>query len=1049
MEVSLKRSIDPLTGLNDRSALTDLESSFSCREHPWSLIIIDVDHFKLVNDIYGHLTGDDILSHVGHTIRVNLRKKDHAIRFGGDEFIVILPDTEGNSALDLAQRLLFELGNREFPGGLKISASIGIAQSRTSDSEISALIAMADQALYHAKDTGRGRFFLADDLKIKRDAEPDFSHMVGRREELQSLRDLLDSVLGESARFCTITGYQGIGKSRLVGELLNYCRFKQTDVHITDVNPSAQEDCFLALATAEKALLSLDSEKLTMLRDAVGPVEPATADCLPGFGFRVKKPLKASEESRKGIRSRKDLSRILKKVSEQNPFVMVLENLQWASESSIRYLAEGLSEIPEAKILFLATSRSTDALIHLKPLFSSVPGKKMHLKPLGRSDVRTMLFFALKSPGIPVDVMDYIMHQSGGNSLFLRLLIKWCIDNGSISMGSTDICNWHEPREEMLPDEVKSVIESMLQNHSEDEVKVLKRAALAGGFLDLKLLSQLTGMGEFTLAELMDSFVEDGIINDDGTSYSFVFGVMRSYLLSKISPSLRSILHEKTAATIERDYSKPRGNILSEIAHHYCNSRNRDKAVLYSEKAARTAFAEGLHSDSIHWYREYLDRVTAEENPEAFFHAHINLGILFSITGRSEEAERHMFTALELTEYPVDRCTVYYRLGDNYKRRSMYPDAMRQYDMAVSTGMVIKNKSSVLVNTIVGALLESSFICRLQSRLEEAADKLKQARELMDSVPEGFDPALEGMYYARLADVESQTGTASKALDYYRKGLDICVRHKDLQGEGLILNNMHGLFESSGDYSSMLETLKQVVKIYNRLDDQLGLAIAYYNLAESYTSLNMLDLARRYFQLYIELNSSIENRLGMGYGQLGLGKLFMLEKKYEKAIKYLENASEVFEELECIEMMCDTELARANALVSLGEYEKAESVLETIEKRCTAREFSIAVTHLRGYIQVMTGAGTDRGIFLVESSIMNSEDMTPSDIVLMYGNLYRAYNAAGSPEQAVHSLSNGIQILESTMTRITTESIRNSILSRADIADYLSLCDEIGVAYSL
>ncbi|MCK5035236.1 MAG: GGDEF domain-containing protein, partial [Candidatus Sabulitectum sp.] len=142
------QGIDPLTGLRDRSVLPYLNQQFSQRDHPWSLVIIDIDHFKLVNDIYGHLAGDAILSHVGQTIRINLKSNDFALRFGGDEFIVILPDTSGDNALDLAQRLLFEFRKGELPGGSSISVSMGIAQSRPEDQEVSDLIAMADQALY-------------------------------------------------------------------------------------------------------------------------------------------------------------------------------------------------------------------------------------------------------------------------------------------------------------------------------------------------------------------------------------------------------------------------------------------------------------------------------------------------------------------------------------------------------------------------------------------------------------------------------------------------------------------------------------------------------------------------------------------------------------------------------------------------------------------------------------------------------------------------------------------------------------------------------------
>jgi len=1042
-------SRDPLTGLMDRSVMDDLQHDFSKRVQPWSLLILDVDHFKLVNDIYGHLTGDDVLSHVGHTIRVNLKRNDRAIRYGGDEFLIVLPDTDGNSALDLAQRLLFELGSREFPGGLKVSASLGIAQSRKTDDELKKVLAMADQALYMAKESGRGRFVLADNLKLHREVEPDFTHMVGRRNELQLLRDTLDSLKERESRFCLITGYQGMGKTRLVRELANYAGFRRIPILRTELHPASEEHGFLAVNTARMALESLSQHELTTLLDRLGPVEACTLEHLGEFGMQMKKRSLLPGSLESWVRSRKDLGRILREMSLLKPFIVVLDNLQHGSEDLKRYMAEVLMEIPDSQILTIAIGRDRESVASFEPILGNPGSLSIDLEPLSRSDVSTMLFFALKSPGVPADVLDYMMSQSGGNTLFLRKLIRWCIETGSLSVGEGDLCNWKEPSEEKLPGDILKIIESMLRGQSQEEIKVLKRAALAGDSLDLKLLSQLTGMGEFSLAEILDGFVCRNLLRDMGDSYEFTFGVMRSYLVSSISRSLRSILHEKTATALEDDPIEPDYTRIRQIARHYCNSRNEVKALHYSGKAAKMAFKQGLHSQSIHWYREYLNRIAESVDRMEFFRANINIGILFSITGKSEEAEMHMMKALELAETPADVCAVHYRLGDNFRRRSSYPEAIEHYQKAVSIGTSSRSQDAELLNNIIGALLESSFISRLQSRLGEAAEKLRDARKLMDGSPGEYDPKLDGLYFARLADLESEAGSPRTALDYYRQGLEISIRNNDLNGEALILNNMHGLFMLSGDYSAMLDTLKKVVKLNNRLDDQLGLAIAYYNLAESYSSLNMLDLARRYFQLYIELNSKIENRLGMGYGQLGLGRLFSLEGKPDKALQYLHNASDIFEDLQCMEMMCEAQLEITCVMISQSDFAQALELLNTIDETCSTRDFANRYTHLTGYLLVATGESVDRGIFMLESSIRNAEDLTPFDVVFMYGNLCKAYICTGSEDQAIHSLTNGIEVLRTTISQIDTESIRNSILSRADVNEYLELCKEKGVACSL
>ncbi len=1047
-EKELQTNRDPLTGLLDRSSLDDIQKRFMHRDQQWSLVMLDVDHFKLVNDIYGHLTGDDIISHVGQTIRVNMKRNDYALRYGGDEFLLVLPDTSGNGALDLAQRLLFELGNREFPGGLRISASMGVAQSDPDDTELTAVLSRADQALYRAKETGRGRFVLSDSLGSRSGMNPDFNHMVGRREELQLLREQLDSISGGSA-FCSLTGYQGMGKTRLVTELEYYCQFRQIQLLRIDIHPVREERGFLAVTAARKALGTLNEAELDRLSAEISPLEISTVEHLGEYGFSIKKRSVPADSDESWIRCRKDLGRILLSVSGIRPFALVLDNLQNASADCVRYMNEVLMEIPGASILTIAAGREGHWLQEFGPLVRKQGSLSLHLEPLSRSDVRTMLFFALKSPGVPADALDYMMNQSGGNTLFLRKLIEWCIASGSLEIGEGDACSWVEPPEEELPSEITGIVEGMLQRYGPEEIKVLKRAALAGTSLNLKMLGRLTGMSEFTLAEIMDGFAGNGLIRDLGETYGFTFGVMRSYLVSRITPSLRSILHEKAALALEETGEGPIERRLTDIAAHYCGSRNQPKALEYAGLAAKSTFAAGLHSQSIHWYREYIKRLSRTGDPKEFFRASLNLGVLFSITGRAEDAQEHMNTALDMAEDPVDICAVHYRLGDNCRRKSDYPAALEHYQKAVSIGRAAGNTSPVLLNNIIGALIEYSFISRLQGRLDEAGEKLQEAGAIMNASEGGFDPTLEGLYYARLADLESDSGSRRKAMEYYRNGLDIAISHNDHNGEALILNNMHGLFALSGDYEAMLDTLKQVVRLNTKLDDQLGLAIAYYNLAESYCSLNMLDLARRYFQLYIELNSRIHNRLGMGYGQLGLGKLLALEGRLDKAAQYLLNASEIFQELDCIEMMCEARLETAMVMVSASEFKEAVKILDEIEELCTGRDFCNRATHIRGYILVLSGESVDRGIFMVESSIRNAEELTPFDVAHMYGNLYRAYMSAGSEEQALHALSNGVEVLQTTISQIGTESMRNSILSRKDVADYLTLCEEQGVALGI
>ncbi|MCK5133999.1 MAG: tetratricopeptide repeat protein, partial [Candidatus Sabulitectum sp.] len=490
------------------------------------------------------------------------------------------------------------------------------------------------------------------------------------------------------------------------------------------------------------------------------------------------------------------------------------------------------------------------------------------------------------------------------------------------------------------------------------------------------------------------------------------------------------------------------------IAYHFCSSRNNSKAVEYSRRAANETFSRGLHSESIHWYREYLNRVTGKTNQTAFLQAHINIGILFSITGKTELAEKHLINALSLTNDPEDLCAIYHRLGRNYQRRSMYPSAMKNFKKAISVGNSIESPTGVLVSNMVGAHLETSFICRLQNKPQEAKKQLMLAEKLMGGTAPGINGALEGMYFARLADLENEIGSPEKALEQYKKGLEISVREKDPTGEALILNNMHDLYAYSGDYNSALDSLKQVIKLNNRLGDQLGLAIGYYNLAETYTQLNMLDLAKRYFQMYIELNSKIDNRLGMAYGQLGLGKLSMVNGKSSQASEYFLNASLIFGELNCIEMEYSTELDRIKALLGLGDYQECLAIISDLEGKCTGLASRNWLLHFKGVLLLSMEDGQksiSRAVSMIEQSIAsaNTSETTADEIVYMYGNLFKALEKEGNSEKVINILGEALELMKSRLSNITSESIRKSILSRSDMEAFLDICRQRGIASSL
>ncbi len=159
---------DPLTGLYNRTALTDAfqrEWKLSQRQHtPLSLLVLDVDHFKRINDTHGHAAGDAALVKIAKCLRQTVRASDMIFRYGGEEFVILLSNTGPGGAELLAQRLLYRIATMDcsdIAAGLRITTSIGVASLNHPEETPEQMLKRADEALYRAKRQGRNRVVVA------------------------------------------------------------------------------------------------------------------------------------------------------------------------------------------------------------------------------------------------------------------------------------------------------------------------------------------------------------------------------------------------------------------------------------------------------------------------------------------------------------------------------------------------------------------------------------------------------------------------------------------------------------------------------------------------------------------------------------------------------------------------------------------------------------------------------------------------------------------------------------------------------------------------
>ena len=167
LQASMELAItDGLTGLHNRrymeihlQALLDQAAS---RDRPLSALVVDIDFFKKVNDVHGHDAGDDVLREFSRRLKASVRGIDLAVRLGGEEFVVVMPETDGSVARIVAERIRTKIAANPFPirGGeaaLDVTVSVGVADFLGAEDDAAGLLKRADLALYRAKNDGRNR----------------------------------------------------------------------------------------------------------------------------------------------------------------------------------------------------------------------------------------------------------------------------------------------------------------------------------------------------------------------------------------------------------------------------------------------------------------------------------------------------------------------------------------------------------------------------------------------------------------------------------------------------------------------------------------------------------------------------------------------------------------------------------------------------------------------------------------------------------------------------------------------------------------------------
>ena len=937
-----KDKLDDLTGLHTRRILEELDHKFStvAGEDIWSLVIIDIDHFKLVNDVYGHLEGDRVIRRVASILARNCRSTDTLLRYGGDEFVIVMPLTEQLEAVNQAERILQGLAQEVFPEGMEVGLSIGVAESKPKDLHLAEIFERADKALYKAKKGGRGRvsFHQDNEAEIKK-AELSFDHFVGREQELSTLRNILDETITGTGKghLALISGEPGIGKSRLAYELKHYSSFKKCLFLETRCDELGTNRPYLQLTgPIARLLLTFSKDDLNNLAETLPEILPQTAELFPCLNLNLKLASAPAADKNDVIKFRmySEISTILRWITTRQSVIFMVDNLHWISEHDFDLFAYLVRATPDVPVFFLSTIRPLEDFPEIQKkiriLSSLVQFTSIKLDNLDEEYRRHMIMFALRDPNIPMDVLERLMRQSSGNPLYLKELLLSLHASGAIKSRAEGGWTYQISGDLPLSATIAQFMAARLEKLDSFTKEILCTGSLMpGGSFSLEPICAVLQKDELEVAKALEEplrreLIHEKLSNSNIPEYRFIHDTMRSYLYRELTLGIRKALQSRFGLYYEGIYNKGNTDIIPLAAHHYCDSLNSDKARQFALMAKKQACDKDAKREALRWLEQYMSLTgTAKENTEEEFQARLLLGKLYIHFANLDKAAQILEDAAQFTTDNIQigllrfqEARLHFNTGEHCKALDFYKEAIQ---------LLPPGAERIRIH------IQIAFIQYLSVSGDTGLKLLENVLEDIQTIKdERTKTLLQATYYMMHSFIAKDSVSRTQRIEECVEAVALFRQLGERKSEIRALLNTAALLPQN-KYGAIIDTLNDALKLLTQTGDVHAIMVAYVNLGCTFYDVKEYSLSRDYFQRCLELVEATGAKQFGVWANRYLGMIDTEQNNFPSAEQRFTTAIESAEALGLTPMTALSRFRFVEMLVKQKKFERADRLLSRLE----------------------------------------------------------------------------------------------------------------------
>jgi len=767
--------------------------------------------------------------------------------------------------------------------------------------------------------------------------------LVGREEPLRTLQACWEEARVGRGQLAFIAGEQGVGKTTVAQYfaaqtappvlLVGHCQPQKGSppYHLF----SEVLRAYIATMSSE----SFDEETRHLLGDFVHIV-PEIRQILLG----LPEPTRL-EPKQEQLRFMASLTRFIERATQERPWLLILDDLQWADQSSLELLSNLGRRLSSIAMMIIGIYCDVDLErghplletlrdLRMRPIYHHLP-----LECLNQEEVDQILA-RIWGQHAPDALTERIYQHTEGNPLYVGEVARVLLDDGLVTLREGQ---WRFPalEEVRLPLDAREAIWRRVRHLNPDTQTLLRQASVLGQVFRLDDLQVMSGPSKGDILEHLDMALERQLVQESPGEalFRFCHPEIQDVLYLDLGTRWRRVLHRQAGDAIEQRTEREPGRIGEELAYHFGEAGEFERAVTYSIQAAERARIANANGAALLWYTqtlEMLDQIDLEEAPQfqaLRLSAHKSLSEVLTQIGRYDEALEHYASALfewlgrgpryvAEAESTIEVVRIYLFGAQLHCRQGQYDEAISWCQKTLDIVSQIETREGQQVRARAYDLLGD--ICLRRGDLPYALQFWRESVQVYEQID---DLGGEARAHNKLGLAHYYQGDWTQAVDAYRRSLAVREEIGDVSGQGQTKNNLALIHLDRGEWDQAVGLLDQSLAIWRQVGaiEEEGRTLS--NLAqvhiyqESWSeALDCLNLSQDTFiqAASDEYLPELERRWGEFYLMTG-----ELDRALDHALRSIELAVEQvnpLEEAQSCRVLGQVHLAR-------DELEPAEAVL--------------------------------------------------------------------------------------------------------------------------